>query len=82
MAKGLSLAGYGRLEKVLVPLHAELVACLQRAVELGVQKIVLATDAAAVIQALPRKAVDRSSASGLIWELKDLIHCNFVSIQM
>ena len=49
-----------------------------RAVELGVQKIILATDAAAVIQALSRQGVDRSSASGLVWELKDLIHCNFV----
>jgi hypothetical protein len=53
--------GYGRLQKVLEPLHAELVACLQavqRAVELGVQKIILATDAAAVIQALCTQGVD------------------------
>jgi hypothetical protein len=35
---------------------------------MGIQKIVLATDAAVVIR-----------ASGLIWELKDLIHCNFAS---
>ena len=73
---------YGRLQKVLEPLNAKLVACLQaveRAVELGVQKIILATDAAAVIQALCTQGDDRSSASGLVWEFKDLIHCNFVS---
>ena len=57
-------------------------ACLhtvQKTVEIGIQKIVLATDAAVVIQALSRGCVDRSTASGLIWELKDMIHCNFAS---
>jgi hypothetical protein len=52
---------------------------------MGIQKIVLATGAAVVVQALSRGCVDRSTTSGLIWEpgliweLKDLIHCNFVS---
>ena len=74
--------GYGKLQKVLAPNHAELVACLQavqRAVELGVQNIILATDAAEVVRALSTSAVDRSSASGLVWELKYLLHCNFLS---
>ena len=47
----------------------------QRAVELGIQNIILETDAAAIVQAL----MDTSSASGLLWELKDLLACNFVS---
>jgi len=74
--------GYRKLQKVLAPNHAELVACLQavqRAVELGVQNIILATDAAEVVRALSTSAVDRSSASGLVWELKYLLHCNFLS---
>ena len=69
--------GYGKLQKVLAPNHAELVACLQ-AVQ-GVQNIILATDAAEVVRALSTSAVDRSSASGLVWELKYLLHCNFLS---
>lgn len=77
--------GYGKLQKVLEPLHAELVtvACLQAVQdsreEMGNQKVVLATDVATVIQALSRGCVDRSIASGVIWELEDLIRCNFVS---
>lgn len=54
-------------------MHAELVACLQavqKAVELGIQKIV---------QALSTECVDQNTTSGLVWELKDSIHCNFVS---
>ena len=69
--------GYRKLQKVLAPNHAELVACLQ-AVQ-GVQNIILATDAAEVVRALSTSAVDRSSASGLVWELKYLLHCNFLS---
>jgi hypothetical protein len=49
------------------------------AVELGIQNIILETDAAAVVQALMATETDRSSASGLLWELKDLLACNFVS---
>jgi hypothetical protein len=75
-------SGYGRLENVLEPVHAEVIACLQAtqmAVELGIQNIILETDAAAVVQALMATETDRSSASGLLWELKDLLACNFVS---
>jgi hypothetical protein len=75
-------SGYGRLENVLEPVHAEIIACLQavqRAAEIGIQKIVLQTDAMAVVEATFSRGVDRSSASGLLWELKDLLSCNFVS---
>ncbi|XP_066373799.1 uncharacterized protein [Miscanthus floridulus] len=45
---------YGRLGKVLEPVHAKIIACLQalqRAVELEIQNVVLATDATMVVQA-------------------------------
>jgi ribonuclease HI len=70
------------LEKVLEPAHAEVIACLQAtqtAVELAIQNIILETDAAAVVQALMPTEMDRSSASGLLWELKDLLACNLVA---
>jgi ribonuclease HI len=75
-------SGYGWIEKVLEPAHAEIIACLQatqRAIELGIQKIILETDAAAIVKALMSNVLDRSSASGLLWELKDLLASNFVS---
>ena len=52
---------------------------MQRATELGIQKIVLATDATSVVQAVTSTIADRSSACGLIWELKDALTSNFVS---
>ena len=75
-------SGYGKLETVLEPLRAEIIACLQalqRAAELGVQRLILATDAIAGLQAATSLSLDRSSACGLIWELKDLLVSNFVS---
>lgn len=75
-------SGYGRLGKVLEAYHAEIVACLQalqRATELGVQNVVLETDAMAVVEAVNSQAPDRSSASGLLWELKESLFCNFNS---
>jgi ribonuclease HI len=48
-------SGHGRLGKVLEPMHAEVVACLQavqRAAELGIQIIVLETDATVVVLAV------------------------------
>lgn len=46
-------SGYGRFEKVLEPAHAEIIACLQaiqRAIELGIQNVILETDAAAIVR--------------------------------
>jgi ribonuclease HI len=73
--------GFGKLGRVLEPFHAELIACLQalqRAADLGFQNIILETDATMVVQAALSSDADRSSASGLVWELKDL-RCNFNS---
>lgn len=72
-------SGYGRLGNVLEASHAEVVACLQalqRATELGVQNVVLETDALAVVKAVNSQALDRSSASGLLWELKESLFAN------
>ena len=75
-------AGYGKLKNVLDPHHAEIIACLQavqRAAELGIQNLVLETDATMVVQAISMSELDRSSVSCLIWELKYLFNCNFAS---
>ena len=62
--------------------HAEVIACLQgiqRAADLGVQRVILETDASMVAQAVKSTDYDRSSAGGLIWEMKDLLASNFAS---
>ena len=67
--------GYGKLENVGEAFHAEIIACLQgiqRAADLGMQRMILETDASMVAQATKSTDYDRSSASGLIWEMKDL----------
>jgi ribonuclease HI len=74
--------GFGNLKRVLEPFHAEIIACLQavqRAADLGLQKVILETDALMVVQAALSSIDDRSSASGLVWELKALLRCNFSS---
>ena len=65
--------------------HAELCACLhavQRAADLGIQRVILATDASMVVQAVTSPEIDRSSASGLIWELKNLLSINFAAFDV
>jgi hypothetical protein len=43
----------------------------------GVQKLILESDAMTVIQAVNSLVFDRSSASGLLWELKECLSSNF-----
>jgi ribonuclease HI len=72
---GVTSSGYGMLSNVGEAFHAELCACLQavqRAADLGIQRVILATNASMVVQAVTSPEIDRSSASGLIWELKNL----------
>lgn len=60
-------SGYGRLGKVLEASHAEIIACLQalqRVTELGIQKVVLETDAMMVVQAANSPEFDRCSLLG------------------
>ena len=53
---------------------------VQQATELGVQKVVLESDAmTVVVQAANSSKFDRSSASGLLWELKECLFSNFTS---
>jgi ribonuclease HI len=75
-------SGYGKLGKALEAVHTEIIACLQalqRAAMLGIQKVVLETDAVHVVQAINQPGLDRSSASGLLRELKECLLCNFSS---
>ena len=61
--------------------HAELVACLQalqRAADMGIQRIIVETDAAMIVQAVRSADYDRCSAGVLLWELKDLLRGNFL----
>ena len=79
---GVISAGYGKLDNVGEAFHAEIISCLQgiqRAADLGMQRMILETDASMVAQAMKSTDYDRSSASGLIWEMKDLLACNFTS---
>jgi ribonuclease HI len=79
---GVISAAYGNLENVGEAFHAEVIACLQaiqRAADLGVQRVILETDASMVVQAVKSSDYDRSSAGGLIWEMNDLLASNFAS---
>lgn len=73
-------SGYGRLNNVMEASHAEVIAALQalqRASDMGMQNVILETDAAAVVDAVNSHQLDRGSASGLLWELKESLCCNF-----
>jgi len=50
-----------------------------RAIDLGVQKLILESDAMTVIQAINSSVFDQSSASGMLWELKECLSSNFTS---
>jgi ribonuclease HI len=79
---GVISAAYGNLENVGEAFHAEVIACLQaiqRAADLGVQRVILETDASMVVQAVKSSDYNRSSAGGLIWEMNDLLASNFAS---
>ena len=63
---GVISAGYGKLENVGEAFHAEIISCLQgiqRAADLGMQRMILETDASMVAQATKSTDYDRSSAS-------------------
>jgi hypothetical protein len=64
--------GFGNLKRVLLcwnPSTRRSLSCLQavqRATDLGLQKVILETDALMVVQAALSSTDDRSSASGLV----------------
>jgi ribonuclease HI len=55
---------------------------IQKAADLGVSRLILETDASSIVQAVKSMEIDRSTAGGLIWELKDLIASNFFSVDV
>jgi len=75
------IAGRGRLSHVLDPFQAEVVACLQglqAAIDLGIIRVHLETDALQVQQAVESQRWDLSMAGGLISEIKELAYLNCV----
>jgi ribonuclease HI len=79
---GVIASGYGKLDNVGEAFHTEIIACLQalnRAADLGIQKVILETDAVMVVHAVNSSDFDLCSAGGLIWELKDMLINNFTS---
>lgn len=73
-------ASCGRLDHVLEPLQAELVACLQgvqAALDLGIGRLVIETDALMVVQACTSTAYDMSSVGYLAQELRSMVDSNF-----
>jgi hypothetical protein len=74
--------GFGKADKVLEPIHTELIACLQalqRGVYIRLQRVILETNATMVVQVAFSSDIDRSLARGLVSELNDLLRCNFSS---
>lgn len=60
----------------------QICACLhavQSAADLGIQRVILEFDAFIVAQAVISLDFDRCPASGLVWELKNLLLSNFVA---
>ena len=78
-------AGRGRLSHILDPFQAEVVACLQAlqaAIDLGISRVHLETDAVQVQQAVESQRWDLSMAGGLIREIKELVSLNCVEIKI
>jgi ribonuclease HI len=77
----LVLLGRGRINHLLDPFHAELIACLQGiqlAVNLGIGRIIVETGAQEVVKAVMSSSYDGSATSLLISEIKSLVDSNFL----
>ena len=75
-------AGRGKVTNLLSPFHAEVIACLQAiqlAVDLGIGRIIVETDAQEVVKALKSCSYDDSVVGHLIDETKFLLASNFLS---
>ncbi|OEL26270.1 hypothetical protein BAE44_0012710, partial [Dichanthelium oligosanthes] len=76
--------GSGRLDHLLNSFHAEVIACihgLKAAAELGIEQVILETDALMVQQAVSSSAYGLSFASEPVCELKHLVHSSFSSFE-
>lgn len=73
--------GKGRIDHVMNPFHAELVACLQgvqAAADLGATRVIIETDALMVVQAVKTNDYVLDEAGGLVRELKEALRFNFI----
>jgi len=76
--------GRGRINHLLSPFHAELIACLQGiqlAVDLGIGRIIVETDAQEVVKAIKSSSYDASVVGHLVDEIKFLLASNFLSFE-
>jgi hypothetical protein len=80
----LVLTGRGRINHLLSPFHAELIACLQGiqlAVNLGTDCIIVETDTQEVVKAIKSNSYDGSAVGHLIDEIKSLLTSNFLCFE-
>lgn len=75
------MTGRGRVNHLLSALHAELIACLhgvQAALNLGIGRLILETDALTIQQELLSSAACDRQEGGLVDELRSLVSANFL----
>lgn len=75
------LASKGKIECAMNSFHAELVACLQgvqAAIDMGVTRVIVETDATMVKQAVQTDDYALDGVGGIVKELKEALHFNFV----
>jgi len=73
------LAGSGRVNHLLSAFQAEMIACLQglqAAINAGVRRLIMETDASMVQQAIVTDHYSYSTSSGLVEEVKSLVDSN------
>jgi ribonuclease HI len=70
------------MDHVLSPFHAELIACLQgiqMALNLGISRLQVESDAQEVVKAINSNAYDMSVVGHLVEEIKSLVSSKFIS---
>ena len=78
------LSGRGRMDHVFSPFHAKLIACLpgiQMAVNLGIGRLQVESDAQEVVRAINSDVYDMSVVGHLVDEIKSLVFSNFISFE-
>jgi hypothetical protein len=78
------MAGKGKIDHLLNAFHAELIAYLQgiqTAVDLGIGRLIVETDAKMVVQAITSKSFDDTAVGVLIVEMKALAVDCFINFE-
>lgn len=78
------MSGRGRVNHLMTPMQAELIACLQGvqlAANLGIGRLILETDALEVVKAIKTSAYNYAAVGYLVEEIKSLIELNFISVE-